>query len=369
MPDKSDSDVYLRTEKERVAMEITEISPLGFGNPNAKISLTECMKDPLQAELIERAGELIKSGELFVPVDKEDDGCIDGRIANLVVLIKDLELHEEIIPIENQGHERAKVAGGGYITALAMYIAAKFNTGSVEADLEAVTELLTNEGVYCGAHTGEHSTPEGHTTDCGANDRLDEILRSAVTYSAEIRGTAEALIGVAGLKIADGVIEGAQQNWQLAAENEAYFESSNGESRFTVIKAGIADAQVRSGSEKPVAVSKDLAGSHKEAFIVVNYKQGETLSQRKLQDALQKEYPDVDPLELPQAFVVDAWRIVELASALVEADAKAKAEATPEAQATWAVITLESAIYSGVAYQLATAATLTDGTLRNLIAK
>ena len=250
-----------------------------------------------------------------------------------------------------------------------MYIAAKFNTGSVEGDLKAVTELLTSEGVYCGAHTGEHSTSEGHTTDCGANDRLDEILRSAVTYSAQIRATAEALIAVAGLKISGDVIVNAQDRWGAAANDETYFENSNGESRFTVVKAGIADAQVRSGAEKPVAVSKDLAGSHKEAFIVVNYRQDETLSQRKLQEALQREYPEVDPLELPQAFVVDVWRIVKLASALVEADAKAKAEAPEELKASWVPVDLETAIYSGVAYQLATAATLTDGSLRNLIVK
>jgi len=369
MTNPSDIDHSSTLEKEHIAMTIEEIPSLGFGNPNAKIGITERMKDPVQAELIEKAAEFIKSGELFVPIDNEDDGCIDGRIANLVVLIKDLDLNEEAVPIEGQGHERAKVAGGGYITTLAMYIAAKYDAGTVESDIKAVAELLTEKGIYCGAHTGEHSNAEGHTTDCGANDRIDEILRSAATYAGEIRATAEALIGIAGLKISDTVAEATRLNWREVAESEVYFQNSNGQSRFTVIKEGIADAQVRSASEKPVAVSKDLSGSHKEAFIVVNYKQDQTLSQRKLQEKLAKEFPDVDPLELPQAFVVDVWRIVKLASALVEADAKAKKQAPEHTQESWNSVDLETAIYAGVAYQLATAATLTDGTLRNFIVK
>lgn len=47
---------------------------------------------------------------------------------------------------------------------------------------------------------------------------------------------------------------------------------------------------------------------------------------------------------LPQAFVVDAWRVVELAQLAGLSDE-----------------TREAATYAAVLYQLATAATLTDG--------
>jgi hypothetical protein len=354
MTNPSDIDYSSNFEKEHPHMTITEIEPLGYGNPDAHISITERLKDPLQREMIDRVGEIINLGELFVAVDKDDDGCIDGRIASFVSFIN-AELHDiETKPIEDQGHERAKVAGGGYVTALAMYIAAKFNNGSVEGDLKAVTALLTEQGVYCGAHTAGSPHPVGEATGCGANDQLDEILKTAVKYAAEIRGHAEALIGIAGLKVSDDVIRDVNDRWDKAANDPAYFEGSNGNTRFADIKDAMVDAQVHSGSENPVAVSKNLDGSHQEAYIVVNFKQGYTLSQRTLQETLVKEYPDVNPLELPQAFVVDAWRVVKLATALVEADS---------------TIDLEAALYAGVAFQLATAARLTDGTLRVRIAQ
>jgi len=357
MSHQSEADDSSLFEKEHTPMQVTEIEPLGFGNPDAKISITERLNDPLEAEMIAAAGELILGGEKFVPVTDTDDGCIDGRIASLVRFINSENFEEQESFIADDGHERAKVAGGGYITALAMYIAAKFNTGSADGDLAAVTELLTKEGLYCGAHTGEHSDPNDHVTDCGANDKIDKILLTAVQYASNIRGTTEALLAVAGVQLDEGTVTAIdaniQKNWKTAAESD-YFDGSDGDSRMLVIKQAMVDAQKTSGAEKPVAVSKDLAGSHNEAFIVVNYREGVTMSQRRLQAKLIAEYPDVDPKDLPQAFVVDAWRIVELAITLKKAD--------PELDMT-------TLLYSGVAYQLATAATLTDGSLRVIIAQ
>ena len=353
MPNPADYDQTIQ-EKEHHVMTVTERPPLGYGNPDAKISITERLKDPLQAELIEKAGEIIISGEVFVPVTDMDDGCIDGRIANLVRFINTENLEEQEHVIIDQGHERAKVAGGGYVTALAMYIAVKFNSGSVDGDLAAVTEVMTREGVYCGAHTGEHSDPNDGVTDCGANDKIDKILRSAVEYAAHIRGDAEALLSVAGVTVEEAAKDEVESSWKTAAQDEAYFEGSNGDTRLDIVKKAMMDAQIASGSEKPVAVSKDLAGSHNEAFIVVNYQDGVTLSQRQLFTRLQAEYSEIDPKQLPQAFVVDAWRIVQLATALKQGDES---------------LDMTKLLYAGVAYQLATAATLTDGSLRVLIAQ
>lgn len=369
MPNPSDTEYTNNAEKEPIAMKFTELPPLGFGNPDAHISIAEKLEDPIEATRIDKAGEFILSGEMFVPVDNYDDGCIDGRIATLVTFIKAQGLEALTQPIADEGHERAKVAGGGYMTALAMYIAAKFNGGSIEADLKAVTEMLTKEGVYCGAHTAGNNDLSGPACGCGANDDIDKILLAAVTHADAIRDTTKALIGVAGLRIDNVVVQNVAQNNAAAANNSAYYEGSTGSSRFAAIKEGIVDAQAASGSENPVAVSKDLEGKHQEAFIVLNYKSGVTLSQRKLQHALAAEYPDVDIKLLPQAFVVDVWRIVDLAKAMVESDAKAKAEASDADQANWISIDFETALQSGVSYQLATAAHLTDGSLRIIISE
>jgi hypothetical protein len=73
------------------------------------------------------------------------------------------------------------------------------------------------------------------------------------------------------------------------------------------------------------------------------------MSQVKFAHTLSEEFPERASENLAQAFVVDAWRIVELAEASVEKDE------------------VEEAIYAGVMYQVATAATLTDGSLRTFI--
>lgn len=335
-------------------MNITELPPLGFGNPDAHISIVEKSQDPTQLERLDKAGEFIQSGEFFVAVDKQDDGCIDGRIATLVTFIKDAAEGFETAPVADEGHERAKVAGGGYMTALAMLIGVKFNGGSIEADIKAVTELLTEQGVYCGAHTAGNNDLSGPSCGCGANDAIDAIIKAAVTHAAEIRETTAALMAAGGITIDESIVHRVEENFAKAATDEAYFEGSTGTSRFGAIKEGIADAQVASGSENPVAVSKDLAGAHQEAYVVVNYAEGTTLSQRQLQEALVQEYPDIDPLELPQAFVVDVWRIAQLAKALAASDV---------------TIDFETAFQAGVNYQLATAAHLTDGSLRVVIAQ
>lgn len=354
MPNSTDNEYTSSSEKESIVMTITEHEPLGFGNPDAHISIVEKMKDPLQSEYIEKTAEFIKTGEFFVAVDKDDDGCIDGRIATLVTFIKDSQTGFVTEPIADEGHERAKVAGGGYMTALAMYIGAKFNSGSIEEDLAAVTELLTKEGVYCGAHTAGNNGPDAPKCGCGANDDIDKILIAAVTHAAKIRETTEALMSVAGVTIEGNIVAAVEKNLKRSSEDESYVAGSTGTSRFTAIKNGIAEAQTTAGVESPVAVSKDLIGSHQEAFIVLNYKDGTTLSQRQLQEKLAQEYPDADPLELPQAFVVDVWRIVELAKAISDADAE---------------IDFATALQAGVNYQLATAAHLTDGSLKVLISQ
>ena len=70
---------------------------------------------------------------------------------------------------------------------------------------------------------------------------------------------------------------------------------------------------------------------------------------------MRERFPDSEDSELPQVFVVDVPRIVELAQAV---------SLNKPVENAFAI-----ALQAGVSYQLATAATLTDGSLRVFINK
>jgi hypothetical protein len=323
---------------------ITEIAPIGYGNPESAISYDkQIASGELSQEVDTFAGELMLSGELLVPVANTDDGCIDGRPTESL-LLNGIEKGAD-----NHNHERAKVAGGGYITATAMRLGVGLKGETIDADILETGAVLTSKEMYCGAHTGAHKHGDG--TDCGANDRMLEIINNASKFEQQVEGTTKALLGVAGLEFKPELFDQVLENWQTVAEDSGYFDGSTGVSRLEAAQAVVQTAEEQKQSAQPLGVVKHLAGSHKEDYLVVNYVEGQTVSQVALKDALAEKFPETPFENLAQSFVVDAWRIVELAQASVEAD------------------DVEAAIYAGVMYQVATAATLTDGTLRTFIAK
>lgn len=155
----------------------------------------------------------------------------------------------------------------------------------------------------------------------------------------------KALIETAGLEFNTETFEGVLANWEATLADDAYFEGSTGASRLQRILATQAAASEIEGGRKPVAVTKHLDGDHNEDYIIVNYVKGKTFSQGILAEKLRAEFTDKEDKNLAQAFVVDAWRVVELAQAAAEEE------------------DFEAALYAGVMYQVATAATLTDGSL------
>lgn len=331
---------------------VTEISPLGFGSGSISYEAQRTSGE-LSAEVDARAAEIILSGDMMHEVTDQDDGCIDGRPAVEVLFIN---ANDEFTtrPIDNSAeHERAKVAGGGYITALAMKRALDLPSGHIDDDIRETALILAQDGVYCGAHTGAHSHEDA--TDCGANDKIDRILSNGVLYRKEINDVTRSLIEVAGLEyhestLTDKVFEG----WSQTVAKREYFDGSTGASRFGAIEDSIRTVQEASGDfTKPLAVSKHLAGDHKEDYIVINYQEGKTFSQAAFHEVLAGEFPNHEDKKLAQAFVVDVPRIVRLAKALTRDRSE----------------DFETALYAGVAYQLATAATLTDGTLRTFVVK
>lgn len=232
------------------------------------------------------------------------------------------------------------------MTGLAMRHAIGEHKQSPAEDIRALGDVLTGAGIVCGAHEDTHAAGEG--TGCGANDKYRLILQNVGKFQEQIAVTTAALLEVGGVGFKDTAYGAAMMHWQALAGDDEYFVADSGRKRFDAIVGVIADVQ--GDNEKPVAVSKRLDGDHKEDFIVINYTEGKTVSQRLLQQKLREDFPGLPDEKLAQAFVVDVPRIVELARGVATTDDE-----------------LMTALHAGVAYQLATAATLTDGTLRNFI--
>ena len=335
-------------EYERTHYDIKEIPPLGVGNPESSISYVKQLESgELTAEVAEKAVELIMSGECMREINEKDDGCIDGRHAVQVVFPTEAGEFIERPVANSEEHLRAKVAGGGYITALAMRVGSGEASDSARNDLAGEIRRLATAGICCGAHTGEHG--HGDATDCGANDKFPLILENGIRFQDVIAANTVALIKEAGLEVNEALLGDVFTNWKNAVDRQ-YGKESTGATRFDVIEEGIVDLQQEAQQkDKPVAVTKNLGGDHKEDFIVVNYRDGETFSQPALNERLTEQFPDVQA----QAFVVDAPRIVAIAKARAGEDEEA----------------FQQSLYAGVAFQLATAATLTDGSLRTFVVK
>ena len=335
------------TEKEHeTQLVVTELPPMGYGNPNSPISYDkQRVSGELPSDVDEYAQAFILSKEGIVTVHEADDGCIDGRPTESIYLTDNGEV--TIKPAQNENHERAKVAGGGYITGQAMLLGLGVRGESIDQDLSDIGMKLAEKGMYCGAHTGSHKHGEG--TDCGANDKKGLILENAIALKDKIKATTQALVETAGLTFNDTVFESVIENWSATLNDENYFKNSTGESRLNAILATQAAVTETQGSDRPLAVTKHLGGDHNEDYILVNYVKDTTFSQAAFADKLRSEFPNYDDEHLAQAFVVDAWRVVELAKAVA-----------PEES-------FEAALYAGVMYQASTAATLTDGSLKTFV--
>lgn len=345
-------------ERQMMTMySVTELAPLGYGMPDAKISLHKKLENgDLHEPAVEKGAEIIAGGECMADLTDTDDGCIDGRQA-LYLLYPSNGADgdfEEIDITDPFDHKRAKVSGGGYMTSLVMKLALDPHVTNINEDLEGVAEHLTHLGIYCGAHTGSHSHPG--SVDCGANDKFDTILGLLKELAPQINESVKAvwpLCGVADMH-SQTIEKASNGGVERTLGHEGYFDGSNGEARFDVIMNCIARTQKKVGGDKPVAVSKHLGGNHNEAFILLNTVQGKTFSQAAFKQKLADEFPETPEEKLPQAFVVDLPRVVELAHAM--------AKGRPNEEEAFSI-----ALHAGLGFQFATAAALTDGSLRNFV--
>lgn len=345
-----------RDEKTDVRVLETVSGP-GGGNPDATISYNGYEQE--KPELAQALIEIINSGECMVRCTHEDDGCVDGRCV-CEIAYPDGEDFATVEVQDNGDHERAKIAGGGYITGLAMLQALGEHGDSPEQDITYVADELAKQKVFCGGHVGSHGKFDQGQTDCGANDK-ENIIVSGSAYDAESPAGGVSLL----MKFsADGydqkAIETAFGGWAETIGNTGYFSGSNGVTRLEAAQNAILKAEKDNGSDKKASVIKNLGASHNEKRLVVTYEKGHTFSQTKLRHLLMERFPAVDPNELPQVFVCDFWRVQELAQAVARFSDKSTGmqQSDEDARKRYKL-----SLHAGVAFQVATYLTLTDGTL------
>jgi hypothetical protein len=295
--------------------------------------------------LLERATELLISGECVVPVTEPDDGCIDGRHA---VQVSFLDSHGvfavHMIDEHGLNHERYKVTGGGALSGIVGEISqGKLKSGSIDTAITHLIMTLAKHTIFVGAHTGSHGHHE--YTDCGGNDALEDIMRNAEKYEKELEASVRAAMLRNKEPFDKKVFDSVIGYWQEARAN-GFLTGSSGASRLEAIKRGIERVGAAYPSDKPRAVIKHLDNDHYEAFYVKNYLDNKTVSQKKFRDRLHAEFPDTPIDELPQLFVLDIVRLEHIAEAISESETEYKL-----------------ALTGMLLYQDAALLTLGDGTL------
>lgn len=339
-------------------VEVIETVPgPGGGKQDATISYKDFEQE--RPEMALALIEIINSGECMVRCTHEDDGCVDGRCVCEIAYPEGDDF--ATVSVEDNGdHERAKVAGGGYITALAMLQALGDRGTSPEQDIAYLADQLAKQHIYCGGHIGSHGKFGDGLTDCGANDKEDVII-SGKAYEAESPAGGVALLMSYSKDVYDSdVTDRVLARWAETTGDANYLIDSNGVTRLEAAQDAILKTEKNNADRKKAAVIKNLGANHNEKRLIVNYEDGYTFSQTKLRRLLMERFPEVSPDELPQVFVCDYWRVQTLANAVAcfsERDSSRERD-DMEVQSR-----RDIALHAGVAFQVGTYLTLTDATL------
>lgn len=343
-------------QKPAIVLKETVPAP-GLGDKNSSISIKKYEDDATKEVLLDDLREIVRSGECIAPCYHHDDGCIDGRCANQLVFPEDGDFATKDVS-DNSGNERAKVAGGGLITGLAMHKALGEGIVSPEEDIAYIAAEFAKQNIYCGAHTGSHAN--GGKTDCGANDRFDEIINNAISNRAAISQFTEVLVQQIGQQFDQNAMDQDINQWTDIVNRQSYFMNSDGVTRLDAISEGVLVAQKTITDDKKASVIKNLGGGHNEVELEVMCEEDYTFSQTRLRDALIARNPDVNPDDLPQVFVLDLWRVHQLAEAIAQMPERTTGRLRTEDEVRQRY---SRALHAGVAYQVGTYITLTDGSL------
>jgi hypothetical protein len=277
---------------QKTNIQLIDIIPApGLGNPESSISKVKFESTNEKREMSQYMHEIVKSGECMVPCAHGDDGCIDGRCVDEIA--RPNRGVFEILNVEhNKDNDRAKLAGGGYITSLAMYQALGETRVSSEKDIVYISEQFAKKGIYCGAHTGGHGSEEQGKTDCGANDKFYEIIDNGIRYKDDVGAITNVLLQYSTDSYSQNAMDLAVSTWGNTRKDTDYLVG-NGVKRLEAIRTGILHTQEQNPNVQTVAVIKNLSDNHNEVELVVNYEPGTTFSQAIKRQKLMERYPGV----------------------------------------------------------------------------
>ena len=330
------------------SVKIAEELPFGDGAIDGNKIIGDAERD--DPGVRNRVEAFIRSPEVLVDVETLDDGCSDGRFFAGNVLRHGRELMRAAV-----NKTRPKVFGGGSAMAMADIV------GSGEADGTPLREVfrrgigvLQKQRIEYGAHTDSHAS-EAHlggrdeNSGCGAIDKADPSIRAIGTYGSQMR-TVLSLIR-------SHIVKSDSQN--ATGLSDLLVEDHTG----AIIKdfgdyvaaGGTADyrgGEVIDDIVDDGKIVKELGGGHLEGYIIINCVRGKTVDQGAIRE-ISKGKIDV--------FVIDAWRLQDLAAGLHPAGAdsgETEESAAPKRQ---------RAFQSMLLYTLGVSAVLTNGKLGTFV--
>lgn len=311
---------------------VNKIAPNGLGFGEGQIS-GESNKNGINQEVLDSAAEEILKPDYYKTVKVYESGCGDGRPVQSVWAKVKSKFNGSKHQLEaSESKLRPKLFGGDFATmysALAVATDRGRNAKTAQEMDDYAIEIFNKMGWVLGTHNDDHNSPDD-LHGCGAIDKRPVIVANSIKFAEQINRIASTKFGVS--------VEALQQVkdvFSSRCEGE-YFKGYDG-----------AHLQGRLEKKCNNVVRKVLTGNHQEAFVVINTRRGTTFDQASFREAMGNKYPDK---KLPQVFVVDIWQAEAMIDKLIE---KGHIEENQKDVAMAGVIT----------YTLATAGTLTDGTL------
>lgn len=293
----------------------------GIGYGDGAISYTALASHINDDSVIKKTEAQLASPDVLVEVaqDKsgeyiDDDGCGDGRPSKGLIAGNVSGLSSE---------QRPKAFGAGVMMQAAAMIGDGEAKGKSLQDVFRVAKKqLDDRGINYGSHIDDHA--QGDKAGCGAIDNAPRVLETIVKYHDQIAQTLQSM-GVESLYITSVLDNYRQYANQITG---AKFSSKQ-----------VVDEIIESGK-----VVKELTGSHKEMYIILNYVPNMTVNQDFVRKISKGQ---------SQAFAVDVWRLRSVAD-----------RAYPNSPAEQ-----EVAFIGELVYTLGVAATLTAGDLPVYVAR
>jgi hypothetical protein len=319
---------------------IDEIAPDGLGFGEGSIS-GRSENNGINTEILEYASTEILRPDNYKTVEAYDSGCGDGRpVYSVWAKLKHKFGGSQHRLEADQSKLRPKLFGGDFATLYS--ILALASDMGVDAQTfkqmdNYVVSIMNNMGWVLGIHNDDHGDGENDLTGCGAIDNRPKILENAIKFSDEISAVAQSQFGISA-----GDINLTNIMFESRINNSDYFKGYSGSARQEHLEENVENV-----------VRKVLTGDHQEAFVVINTRKGSTFDQETFRKNMRGNFVDE---KLPQVFVVDIWQAETMIDKLAE-----KGYIREDRKS--------SAMAAVVVYTLATAATLTDGSLPVFLAK